>query len=315
MISRRLIRIKVFKVLFSHISSGSDSFLAAEKELLLSCSKTLELYYFILSLPLALKDIAQQKIEVGLKKYQPSEDDINPNRKFIENRLILLLEEDATLRTFCTKRGLNWSDYISFVKKMYKTLSETSYFEAYMSSEASSLEEDIKLICTFFEEELEYSEELESILEDSNLYWIDDLGFVINTITKKLYTLKKEEAFSHPTIFLKDEDKDYAIRLLNVSMIRYNEYSELIANYAINWKAERLASIDLLLIVMGIAEAVSFPNIPMKVTINEYVELSKFYSTPNSKVFVNGMLDKVLMALKEEGKIEKSGRGLVGSVE
>ncbi|MDD4656900.1 MAG: transcription antitermination protein NusB [Bacteroidales bacterium] len=315
MISRRLIRIKVFKVLFSHISSGSDSFLAAEKELLLSCSKTLELYYFILSLPLALKKVAQQKIEVGLKKHQPTPEDLNPNRKFVDNRLILLLDEDIEFKTFCSKRGLNWLDHISFVKKIYKTLSETSYFEAYMSSGNSSLEEDIKLICTFFEEELEYCEELESILEDSNLYWIDDLAFVINTITKKLYSIKKEEVFSHPSIFLKEEDKDYAIRLLNVSMIRYNEYSKLIAEYAINWKAERLASVDLLLIVMGIAEAVSFPNIPMKVTINEYVELSKFYSTPNSKVFVNGMLDKVLMALKEEGKIEKSGRGLVGSVE
>ncbi len=315
MISRRLIRIKVFKVLYSRISSGSDSFSAAEKELLLSCEKTLELYYFILSLPLALKYVAEQKIEVGLKKHQPSSEDINPNLKFVENKLILFLEENDELRGFCSKRGLNWLDHLPYVKKLYKTISESSYFEAYMSSGASTLSEDIKLICTILEEELEDCDDLESILEDSNIYWIDDLAFVINVITKKLYAVKANEELTHPTVFLKDEDKDYALRLLNVSIIRQNEYTELLSKYVLNWETDRLASIDILLIVMGIAEAVSFPNIPIKVTINEYVELSKFYSTPNSKVFVNGMLDKIIVALKEEGYIEKSGRGLVGSVE
>lgn len=315
MISRRLIRIKVFKVLFSRISSGSSSFLAIEKELLLSCDKTLELYYFILSLPLALKYVAEQKIEAGLKKHQPTLEEINPNMKFVENKLILLLENDDELRGFCSKRGLNWFDYLPFVKKLYKTVSETSYFETYMSSQSSSLDEDIKLVCAILENELDECAELESILEDSNLYWIDDLAFVINIITKKLYSVRKDEVLSHPTVFLKDEDKDYALRLLNVSMIRYDEYIELMSKYVINWETDRLAAIDILLIVMGIAEAVSFPNIPIKVTINEFVELSKFYSTPNSKVFVNGMLDKILLALQEEGIIEKSGRGLVGSVE
>lgn len=315
MISRRLIRIKVFKVLFSRISSGSSSFLAIEKELLLSCDKTLELYYFILSLPLALKYVAEQKIEAGLKKHQPTLEEINPNMKFVENKLILLLENDEELRGFCSKRGLNWFDYLPFVKKLYKTVSETSYFETYMSSQSSSLDEDIKLVCAILENELDECDELESILEDSNLYWIDDLAFVINIITKKLYSVRKDEVLSHPTVFLKDEDKDYALRLLNVSMIRYDEYIELMSKYVINWETDRLAAIDILLIVMGIAEAVSFPNIPIKVTINEFVELSKFYSTPNSKVFVNGMLDKILLALQEEGIIEKSGRGLVGSVE
>ena len=315
MISRRLIRIKVFKVLFSRISSGSSSFLAIEKELLLSCDKTLELYYFILSLPLALKYVAEQKIEAGLKKHQPTLEEINPNMKFVENKLILLLENDEELRGFCSKRGLNWFDYLPFVKKLYKTVSETSYFETYMSSQSSSLDEDIKLVCAILENELDECAELESILEDSNLYWIDDLAFVINIITKKLYSVRKDEVLSHPTVFLKDEDKDYALRLLNVSMIRYDEYIELMSKYVINWETDRLAAIDILLIVMGIAEAVSFPNIPIKVTINEFVELSKFYSTPNSKVFVNGMLDKILLALQEEGIIEKSGRGLVGSVE
>lgn len=315
MISRRLIRIKVFKVLFGRVSSGSDSFLAAEKELLKSCDKTLELYYFILSLPIELRKVAEQKIEAGLKKFHPTPEETNPNRRFINNTLIDILEEDIELRSFCTKRGLSWSEHISFVKKLYANISGKEYFKEYMSKSEATFQDHVKLICTIFEEELEDSEDLESILEDWSLYWTDDLAFVINIITKKLYSHKEKTEFTHPEVFLKDDDKDFALRLLNVSMIRYTEYMALMSKYVLNWETDRLASTDIALIVMGISEATAFPNIPLKVTINEYVELSKFYSTPNSKVFVNGMLDKILIALKEEGKIEKSGRGLVGSSE
>jgi N utilization substance protein B len=316
MISRRLIRIKVFKVLFSSIGSGSDSFLAAEKELLLSCDKTLELYYFMMDLPSALKFVAEQKIEAGLKKFHPTQDEASPNYKFVNNSLIEKLENDKEIKGFCSKKGLHWRDYLPFVKKLYKTIQEKDYFKSYMDSPSNLFEEDLRLISTIFEKELEDSAELESILEDSNLYWTDDLGYVLNIIIKKLSTFLKEGGdFEHPRVFIKDEDKDYAIRLLNVSMIRYSEYTELMSQYVLNWETDRLASTDIALIVMGIAEAVSFPNIPLKVTINEYVELSKYYSTANSKVFVNGMLDKILLALKEQGKIEKSGRGLVGSID
>ena len=315
MISRRLIRIKVFKVLFSRVNSGSDSFLAAEKELILSCDKTLELYYFLLSLPSALKKVAEQKIDAGLKKYHPTPEETNPNRTFINNKLIALLEEDIDITGFCSKRGLTWKEYDSFVKKIYASVVSKEYFSTYMELTESSFEDDMKLIAAIFEEELEESDELYTLLEDANLYWTDDLAYVINVITKKLYLLKEKSTIEHPSVFLKSEDKDYAIRLLNVSMIRNEEYTGLMSKYVLNWETDRLAATDLALIVMGIAEAVTFPNIPIKVTINEYVELSKFYSTPNSKVFVNGMLDKILLALKDEGQIEKSGRGLVGSSE
>lgn len=315
MISRRLIRIKVFKVLFSRVNSGSDSFAGAEKELIMSCEKTLELYYFLLSLPGALKKVAEQKIDAGLKKFHPTPQEANPNMRFVNNRLIAKLEADTEITGFCSKRGLRWSDYDSFIKKLYVSIASKEYFNSYMNSDEDSFASDLRLVLTIFEEELEDSDELYTILEDSNLYWTDDLAFVINVITKRLSTLHENEDNEHPGIFLKDDDKDYALRLLNVSMIRYSEYTTLMSEYVLNWETDRLAATDIALIVMGIAEAVSFPNIPLKVTINEYVELSKFYSTPNSKVFVNGMLDKILLSLKEKGKIEKSGRGLVGSSE
>ena len=322
MINRRLIRIKVFKVLFSKIGSCSDSLLAAEKELLYSCDKTLELYYFIASLPMALKYIAEQKIEAGLKKFHPTPQEANPNMKFVNNKLIQKLENDPVIKSFCAKHGLNWMDHISFVKKLYKIISEKDYFIEYMESDDNSLENDINLVCAVFEQELENSEELEEILEEMNLYWVDELAYIINIIIKKIKQINSSDSsetnqdlLDHPDVFIKEEDKEYAIRLLNISMIKYTEYTGLMSKFVLNWETDRLASTDIALIVMGIAEAVTFSNIPLKVTINEYVELSKYYSTPNSKVFVNGMLDKILLSLKEDGTIEKKGRGLLGSSE
>lgn len=316
MINRRLIRVKVFKVIFSRVGSESDSISAAEKQLLYSCEKTLDLYYFLMALPAALKEVAVQRIETGLKKFQPTPEEANPNYKFVNNSLIELLESDSAIAKYCSKNGLNWNDYPAFVKKLYNSVRESDYYLSYMESGSNSFEEDLKLVSQIFEQELEESEELESILEDANLYWTDDLAYVLNIILSKLSSPSLQSAgIDHPGIFIKEEDKDYALRLLGFSLVKYNDYTALLSQYVINWETDRLALTDIILIVMGITEAIHFSNIPLKVTINEYVELSKFYSTPNSKLFVNGMLDKVLLALKAEGKIEKSGRGLVGSTE
>lgn len=312
MISRRLIRIKVFKVFFSSIKSESNSFIATEKELLRSCDKTLELYYFLMSLPYALKKVANERIEVGLKKYHPTEEEANPNYRFVNNRVISILENDPDIIPFCQKRGLNWQEHSSFVKKLYIQLLSRDYFVNYMNSLEDSFENDLKFIISFFENELEDSSDLETIIEDANLFWTDDLAFVLNVIISKITLLKESsKKVYHPEVFLKDEDRDFALRLLNVSMMRYNEYLDLISQYILNWEVDRLASTDVILIIMGIVEAVAFPNIPIKVTINEYVEISKYYSTQNSKTFVNGILDKVLATLLESGGIEKTGRGLV----
>lgn len=312
MISRRLIRIKVFKVFFSSIKSESNSFIATEKELLRSCDKTLELYYFLMSLPYALKKVANERIEVGLKKYHPTEEEANPNYRFVNNRVISILENDPDIIPFCQKRGLNWQEHSSFVKKLYTQLLSRDYFVNYMNSLEDSFENDLKFIISFFENELEDSSDLETIIEDANLFWTDDLAFVLNVIISKITLLKESsKKVYHPEVFLKDEDRDFALRLLNVSMMRYNEYLDLISQYILNWEVDRLASTDVILIIMGIVEAVAFPNIPIKVTINEYVEISKYYSTQNSKTFVNGILDKVLATLLESGGIEKTGRGLV----
>lgn len=315
MLSRRLIRIKVFKVLYSRMAAGSDSLIGAENELVASCEKTRDLYFFMLQLPIALKKVAQTRIETGLKKFQPTPQEANPNRKFVENKFIEILENDVKFLKLCESKGLLWRDYEGFVKKLYATIASTEYFKEYMESEERSINEDLSLFKNIFEQELEDNTDLEDILEEISIYWMDDLAYVLNVILKHLDTMAKKRKVVSPSVFLKEDDKTYAKKLLTQSLVKYDEYTELISEFVPNWDLERLVATDLALIVMGIVEAVTFDTIPLKVTINEFVDISKYYSTPNSRIFVNGLLDRILQKLSKEGQIVKTGRGLVGSLE
>ena len=315
MINRRLLRIKVFKVLFSRIYSGKESYQAAEKELLLSCEKTLDLFYFLLKMPVELRKIASDKIESGLQKFHPTPQEANPNRKFVENKFIAKLDENKELNDYCSKKGLLWQPYIPFLKNLIKEISTKDYYVEYMNSEVVSFSQDKKLIATIIREELEDNEELYEIMEDLNLYWGDDIAYVADVILKSITHVSENGKINFPDVFIKEEDEQYALRLLTHSMLHFDEYVGVMSKFVLNWEPERLAFTDTCLIVLGISEAVAFPSIPLKVTINEFVEISKFYSTQNSKVFVNGILEKVVLGLQKEGKIEKTGRCMVGSID
>lgn len=312
MLTRRLIRVKVFKELFGKVASGSDSLMQAEKELVASCGKTVELYCFLLQLPAAIKKVAEARIEAGLSKFRPTEEEANPNRKFVENQFIEILENDTAFGAMCHKKGLVWGEHDSFVKKLFASIVASDYYKEYMASPERSLKEDIALVKRIYEEELEDNAALEEILEDTSVYWMDDLAYVVNVILKNISAIAKKGVVDVPKTFLKDDDREYALKLLTRSMISYDEYTELVSSMVPNWDLERLVATDLALIVMGITEAVTFESIPLKVTINEFVDISKYYSTPNSKVFVNGLLDRILQQMVKDGKIVKSGRGLVG---
>ena len=311
MLNRRLIRVKVFKELFGKVVQGNDSLMQAEKELILSCNKTVELYCFMLGLPVALKKVAQAKIDAGLKKFQPTAAEANPNMKFVENKFIEILENDTAFNHACFTKGLAWGEHENFVKKLYAAISAKDYFMSYMENAERSLKEDIDLVKKIYEEELEDDGLLEDILEELSLYWMDDLSYVLNVILKNIPTIAKKEMVEIPKTFLKEDDREYALKLLTKSLVNYDEYTELVSSMVSNWDLERLVATDLALIVMGVTEAVTFESIPLKVTINEFVDISKYYSTPNSKVFVNGLLDRILQQMVKDGKIVKSGRGLV----
>lgn len=312
MLNRRLIRIKVFKVLYSCISSGSNSFAEAEKNMHYSCEKTLHLYYFMLNAAVALKQAADAKIETGMRKFNPTEEERNPNLKFSENKVSGYLLGNPIFKKYCEENVLSWNgDLALFVKKLFASISEKDYFKEYMERESRSMAEDCDLFIRIFEEEFEDNEGLESFLEDMSIYWIDDLGYVLNTIIRNLELLRKSSKMPMPGIFMKEDDKEYAFNLLRFSLANYSKYMDIIRENIANWDPERVVTTDLVLIEEGIAEAVGFPNIPVKVTINEYVEISKYYSTHNSKIFVNGLLDRIIQKMIKSGEIVKSGRGLI----
>ncbi len=314
MLSRRLIRVKVFKVLFGRVAAGnSDALIGAENELMASCEKTRDLYILLMRLPIALKRMAEIKIEQGLQKFHPTEEEANPNYKFVNNSFIKIIENDLEFLKLADSKGLTWDIYDTFIKKLYLAVTSAECFKQYMNSGNSSLEEDTRLFCNIFANELEDNEDLEYILEESNVFWMNDLEYVLNKVLENLNRIARKKRVIVPDIFRKEDDITYARKLLTESLIHYDEYVNIVAGMVPNWDKERLVATDLALIVMGITEAVVFNSIPLKVTINEYVDISKFYSTPNSRTFVNGILDKILQKMVKDGKIVKTGRGLVGS--
>lgn len=312
MLNRRLIRIKAFKVLYSSVCSSNASLRSVEEELFHACEDTRRLYYFMMHLPLALSRMAKERIELGLKKFHPTEEERNPNRKFADNALSALLESNDLFMTFCTNQGLLWDDnWATYAKKLFNRLLTRDYFRRYMAEPTTSLREDCQLFSRIYRQELEDDPDLEQMLEDASLYWADDLGYVLNVILRSLSIIKTKEKLELPPLFMKDDDREFAKELLAYSYTHYNEYLELVKENISNWDLDRLVVTDITLIVMGIAEAVRFETIPVKVTINEYVEVSKFYSTQNSKVFVNGLLDRLVRDMQQKGVVVKRGPGLI----
>lgn len=312
MLNRRLIRIKVFKVLYSMVSSGNISVADAVRYLNESCEKTLHLYYFILNASVALKRAAEAKIEVGLRKFNPTEEERNPNRKFVNNQVTAYLEECGWFVKFCENHGLLWTDDLNnLIKKIFAAICEKDYYKKYMASEERSLKEDCKLFIKIYLEEFEDNEDIEYYLEEMSLFWMDDLDYVLNTIVRNLDMMPKKGDIPVPSVFVKDEDWDYGKDLLSDSLAGYDKYLEYIMGNVSNWDRERIVSTDLTLMVQAITEAVTCKSIPVKVTINEYVEISKYYSTANSNTFINGILDKIFKKMVESGEIVKTGRGLI----
>ena len=319
MLNRRILRIKAFKVLYSSVLAGNMSLAEAEAQLELSCEATRDLYIYMLGIVSPLTKIAQERIEAGKSKFNPTEEERNPNMKFAENALAKFLDEDVDFQKVFKKKKFEWMQYDLFLKKVMTSVASKEYYAEYMASDDKSLAEDCKLFTRIFEEEFVDSEELERILEDKSLYWNDDLAYSLTWCCKTLKNIAKGENWSliplYQSEMLKGEgvesDKLFVRRLLKASFAGYERYSAMVAEAVSGWEKERLFSTDVVLVVMGLAEAASFPTIPVKVTMNEYVEISKFYGTPKSRSFVNGLLDKLVQQLANDGQINKEGKGLL----
>ena len=319
MLNRRILRIKAFKVLYSNAIAENMSLAQAQSQLDVACEATRDLYIYMLGIVSPLTKIARERIESAKTKFNPTEEELNPNVKFAENALAKLLDADVDFQKILSKKKLSWDQYDIFLKKVINSIASKEYFAEYMASETSSLKEDCRLFTRIFEEEFVDSEDLERILEDKSIYWNDDLAYALTWCCKTLKSFEKGESWKLLPLYQSElisgpeveSDKAFVRKLLQSAFAGYDRYFSMISESVTGWEKERLFSTDVALIVMGLAEASSFPTIPVKVTINEYVEISKFYGTQKSRSFVNGLLDRLIQSMVNDGKIVKEGKGLM----
>jgi len=313
MISRRIIRTKVLQILYAHVTSSEKTLNQSESELHFSIKKTYDLYHMLLALPVEIKDFAEGKIESRKLKNLPTAEDLNPNMKFINNRLITKLSRDRSLNEYLKKNKINWVDYQDLVRNIYKLMVDSDIYSDYINSETDDFNSDRRFCEDFFSTFLINCEPLQNDLEEKSIYWNDDLDFVISMIIKTLKKFKSEDDENNYIMDLYKDDEDEAFtKNLFRTVIKNDESNrKIIETYTKNWDVDRVAIMDVLIMELALTELTDFPSIPVKVTLNEYIELAKYYSTNKSSTFINGVLDRITKDFREEGKIVKTGRGLM----
>jgi transcription antitermination protein NusB len=314
MISRRLIRIKIMQVIYAWLNNEDGDINKAERSLWFNIDKTYDLYHYLMALLLEVRKYADERIDVAGNKILATYEDLHPNRRFVENQVLIQLSENQALSEHIFKKKLTWVDHDEVVKKLYNIVIVSDYFKAYMAKPELTYSDHKQLINDILTEEFENLELMYHVLEEQNIFWNDDIEFVISMVLRTIERFKESnpEGGNMLPLFKNDEDREFAKTLIRKIVLNYKEYKELIEKYTHNWEIDRIALMDILFMVMAIAEMVEFPEIPLKVTLNEYIELAKYYSTNKSNEFINGILDKIIVELKENKKIIKTGRGLIG---
>lgn len=313
MISRRLLRIKVIKTLYAHLKSESDSLGGSEKTLVTSIDKTYDLYFHMMSLIVELANYAEQRQELAKQKKLPTYEDLNPNRKFVDNSVIRLLAESDSINDYLAARKLSWAHAPELIKTLFNQFEQSDAYKRYMASSESSFREDLALVREFYTSGLlEESEMLEDVLDEESILWNDDLGFALIMVDRTLTNMRPTHSEVKVVAkFKSDDDLVFAKELFAKSLLKFDENMSIIEKFTSNWDVERIAFMDNIILAIATTELTSFASIPVKVTLDEYIEISKFYSTPGSSTFINGILDRVVATLTEQGKINKSGRGLI----
>jgi N utilization substance protein B len=314
MISRRLLRIKALMALYAFNRREDDDIALAEKELIFSIEKTYDLYHYLLLLVLEVADIASEKIDQALLKRMPTTEDLNPKRRFIDNQVIAQLRKNKAFNSYILSRKLSWINYPHIPRLMYNKMITWDKYEEYMSSEVHGYTFDRKFIINLITKLFAESEDLESNFEEQSIYWNDDTEYVTIMIEKTLKKFKsdsRENALMMP-LFKNKEDEDFVRILFRKTILNTRQYSELIDKNTTNWEVDRIALMDILVMQLAITEIIEFQEIPVKVTLNEYIEIAKYYCTSKSSTFVNGILDNIVKEIREKGLFRKTGKGLIG---
>lgn len=291
---------------FQHEKANAALF---EKELFKSLDKIQELYLSILALVNDLHHTALMVIDESKNKHRPNAEDLDPNLKFINNSLLMSMANSPELKEQIEKRKISWQNDYDVVRRIFNEIRNGQEYKTYLALEHSGVKEDREFIISIITEYLSENEVLISLFEEKNIHWADDTFVAFNSVIRNFEDFNGEFKMQP---LLKDEkdDLEFMSTLFNKTIIYHQQFKELIDKHTQNWEVERIANMDMLLMEMALAEILYLPNVPVKASLNEYIDISKEYSTPNSKTFVNGVLDKIIAELKREDKINKTGRGL-----
>ncbi|MCF6296675.1 MAG: transcription antitermination factor NusB [Flavobacteriaceae bacterium] len=312
MVNRRHIRIKIMQSVYAMLQSKSDNLEKEEKFLLFSVEKVYDLFILQLLLMVEVRKMASKHLEINKKKHLATAKDKNPNLNFIQNQFILAIENSDEINKFVSLKKLDiWKGNRGYVRTIWDEIQQSEVYKDYLSNKGSSFKNDKVFMIKLFEKVIAPNEKLFDYYESLNLGWVDDLPFVNTLVLKTIKQLKAETSISFNNYEVKEDDKGFLIDLFKKAMLHQHEYNEDINEKTPNWDTDRIADIDLILIKMAMTEFLYFPSIPTKVSINEYIEISKDYSTAKSSYFINGVLDKISKDYNKSNRLNKIGRGLL----
>ena len=306
MINRELIRIKVVQLSYAYYQNGSKNIDTAEKELMFSLSKAYDMYNYLLALIVGITREARRHVEVAEARAK-REGTPMPSTKFIYNRFALQLEQNKMLNDFMETQKKSWDDQPEFLKKIYLQITESEIYKDYMDSADDDYQADRELWRKLYRTLIENNPDLDALLEEQSLYWNDDKEVVDTFVLKTIKRFEEKNSASQELLpeYDSEEDKDYARKLFRATILNGEEYQHYMSEASRNWDFSRLAYMDIVIMQIAIAEMMTFPSIPISVTINEFVELAKLYSTPRSAGYINGMLDAIAHHLVRTGRLMK----------
>ena len=319
MLNRRQLRIKALQATYAHFQSESDSIGKTEKQLISNLDRLYDLYIYQLSFLTAVQRFAEEALETSKNKYIPTEEDLNPNTRFVENRFLCQINSNRDFQRKEAALKINWSGATEIIRKVFSEFRASEDFTNYLKREKSNYDLDKEIILSLIRNELIGNDVLRSYFEVINSMWSEDfyMAFALVNLTIHGYMEKSGEEIPLPPLYKGQtlsqisEDKTFVLNLIRQTIVNSDKYDEIIANKATNWEFDRIAVMDLILMRMGMAEIFEFSSIPLKVTLNEVIELAKHFSSPRSSVFINGLLDRTIAEGLKNKTIVKTGRGLI----
>jgi len=313
MLNRRHLRIKILHILYGFYQDEDLDATKAKKALDHSIDKMCQLYLLLLSMIAEMQGLAIDKIEAGRKKQLPTEEDLHPNTKFVRNAPLRVLANSKKLKSKLAETSVGWGDHRELLRNLHRSLQDDEEYKSYMNSDERSFRHDRESLIRMFRKHLINETAFQEMLEEESIFWVDDLDLASSMVIKTIKSINEEddEVEILPIWRNDDDDKEFMEALFTQTLAQGEINEKLIEEGAQNWELERIALIDRILMKMALAEAKSFESIPLKVTLNEYIELSKYYSTEKSHGFINGILDQLFTKLSESGDIKKTGRGLI----